>query len=110
MKKPRKLFTCLLLLMPLIAVPAKVTAQTNEAPPKEEEKKELFQSKCQQCHSLERVKEAHLSRDQAKIVVERMRKKPGANISKEEAEYIYEYLGDYFIIPPPPPLAPAPIQ
>jgi len=110
MKKSLALFTCFLFIGVLIGVPAEGTAQTKDSPPEVEQNKQLFESKCQQCHSLERVKEAHLTRDKAKVVVERMSKKPGANISKGEAESIYEYLGNYFIIPPSPPVAPAPIQ
>jgi len=110
MKKSLALFACFLFTGVLTGVPAEGTAQTKDSPPEAEQKKQLFESKCQQCHSLERVKEAHLSRDKAKVIVERMSQKPGANISKGEAESIYEYLGNYFIIPPSPPVAPAPIQ
>jgi cytochrome c2 len=110
MKKLIALFACILFTGVLLALPAKGTAQTKDSSPEVEQNKQLFESKCQQCHSLERVKKAHLDRDKAKVVVERMRQKPGANISKGEAESIYEYLGNYFIIPPSPPVAPAPIQ
>jgi len=110
MNKPLALFACFLFTCVLLVVPAKGTAQTKDPPPEVKQKKQLFEAKCQQCHSLERVKEAHLNREQAKVVVDRMRNKPGANISKRDAESIYEYLGNYFIIPPSPPVAPAPIQ
>ena len=70
----------------------------------------LFETKCQKCHSLDRVKEAHLTRDTAKATVERMQSKPGADISPSEAETLYEYLGNYYVIPPAPPVAPAPMR
>ena len=110
MKRVIALFVFLLFLSVMLTGPANLAAQSKDLPPKDEKNKQLFEAKCQQCHSLERVKEAHLSMEQAKTVVERMRKKPGANISVSEAESIFEYLGNYFIIPPSPPVAPAPIQ
>jgi len=110
MKKLIALFAFSLFLSVILSGPPNLAAQPKALSPKDENNKQLFETKCQQCHSLERVKEAHLSRDQAKSVVERMRQKPGANISAIEAESIFEYLGDYFIIPPSPPVAPAPIQ
>ena len=110
MKKSLVLFACLLFLCALLALPAKGITQTKDSSPEVEKNKQLFENKCQQCHSLDRVKEAHLSRDQAKVVVERMSKKPGANISKGDSESIYEYLGNYFIVSPPAPVAPVPIQ
>ena len=110
MKKVIALFVFFLFLSIILIGPANLAAQSKDLSPKNENNKQLFEAKCQQCHSLERVKEAHLSRDKAKTVVERMRKKPGANISESEAESIFQYLGDYFIIPPSPPVAPAPIQ
>jgi hypothetical protein len=110
MQKLMARFVFSLLLSGMLIIPANLSAQSKGLSPKDEKNKQLFESKCQQCHSLERVKEAHLSRDQAKSVVERMRAKPGSNISASEAAFIFEYLGDYFIIPPSPPVAPAPIQ
>ena len=110
MEKSISLFACFLFTCALLVVPAKGITQVKDSSPEVEKNKQLFEDKCQQCHSLDRVKEAHLSRDQAKVVVERMSKKPGANISKGDAESIYKYLGDYFIIPPSAPVAPAPIQ
>ncbi len=85
-------------------------AQQKEESPNNQSQKELFEAKCQKCHSLERIKEAHLTRDTAKQVVERMRKKAGADISPTDAESIFQYLGDYFIIPPPAPAPPVPMQ
>lgn len=110
MKKLVARFALWLFLSVVLITPATLAAQSKGLSPKDKKNKQLFEFKCQQCHSLERVKEAHLSRDQAKSVVERMRKKPGSNISEGEAASIFEYLGDYFIIPPSPPVAPAPIQ
>jgi hypothetical protein len=85
-------------------------AQQKEESPNNQSQKELFEEKCQKCHALERIEEAHLTRDTAKQVVERMRKKAGADISPADAESIYQYLGDYFIIPPPEPAPPVPMQ
>ena len=110
MKKLITLFVFSVFLSVILSGSANLAAQSKDLSPQDEKNKQLFETKCQQCHSLERVKEAHLSRDQAKVIVERMRKKPGANISESDAESIFEYLGDYFIIPPSPPVVPAPIQ
>ena len=113
MKKGIALFVFSLFLSVILTGPGNLAAQSKDLSPQDEKNKQIFETKCQQCHSLERVKEAHLDSDQAKVVVERMRKKPGANISESEAESIFSYLGDYFIIPPSkpsPPVAPAPIQ
>jgi len=33
-----------------------------------------------------------------------MRRKEDAHISKSEADYIYDYLGKYFVVPPSPPV------
>ena len=110
MKKGIALFVFSLFLSVVLIGPANLVAQSKDLSPKDEKNKQIFEAKCQQCHSLERVKDAHLSRDQAKTVVDRMRKKPGANISESEAESIFNYLGEYFVIPPSPPVAPPPIQ
>ena len=56
----------------------------------------------------ERVKEAHLTIDMVKPTVDRMRSKPGADISQAEADTLYDYLSKYFIIPPSPPVVPGP--
>jgi len=86
-------------------------AQAKGEPPKDDpHKKLLLETKCQKCHSLEKIKEAHLTKEKAKEVVEKMRNKKGANISKDEATQIYEYLGEYFLIAPSPPVIPAPIR
>ena len=85
-------------------------AQATDAVTPKDPHRELFETKCQKCHSLERVKEAHLTSETAKETVERMKNKPGADISQAEAEKLYEYLGSYFVIPPSPPVAPAPMR
>jgi hypothetical protein len=110
MKKLLTLFAFSLFLSVILMGPAIFAAEYKDLSSQDEKNKQLFEAKCQQCHSLERVKKAHLDRDKAKVVVERMRKKPGSNISESEAESIFDYLGNYFLIPPSPPVAPAPIQ
>jgi len=85
-------------------------AQATDAVPPKDPHRDLFETKCQKCHSLERVKEAHLTRETAKETVNRMKNKPGADISEADAEKLYEFLGNYFVIPPSPPVAPAPMK
>lgn len=68
----------------------------------------LFETKCTKCHSLERIEKAHLSGKTAQEIIERMSKKEGAQISEEEKDSIYEYLNDYYFVPPMPPVAPVP--
>ena len=63
-------------------------AQPADAPADPHQK--LFETKCQKCHSLERVKEAHLTRDMVKPTVDRMKSKPGADISENDAVTLYE--------------------
>jgi len=96
-----------LFLFSLMMVLPEAIAQSKEEPSQDDPHKKLFKTKCKQCHSLERIKGAHLTKEKAKETVEKMRKKEGANISKEEADSIYEYLGNYFIVPPSPPIVPA---
>lgn len=79
-------------------------AQPADAPADPHQK--LFETKCQKCHSLERVKEAHLTRDMVKPTVDRMKSKPGADISENDAVTLYEFLGTYFAVPPPKPAVP----
>jgi len=110
MKKIPALIACLFLGVTMLAGLPDVYAQEKEESPDKASQKELFETKCQKCHSLERIKEGHLTRDTAKQVVERMRKKAGADISQADAETIYRYLGEYFLIPPSPPVAPVPIK
>ena len=110
MKKIPALIVCLFFGVALLVGLQDARAQKEEASPDNQSPKELFETKCQKCHSLERIKEAHLTSDTAKQVVERMRKKAGADISTADAESIYRYLGDYFIIPPPQPAPQVPIQ
>ena len=110
MKKIPALLACLFFWATMFAGLPDAHAQKKEEAPEKPAPKELFEAKCQKCHSLERIEKAHLTRDTAKQVVERMRKKPGADISPADAETIYQYLGDYFVIPPSPPVAPVSIK
>jgi hypothetical protein len=94
-----------------LTVLPKAIAQAKGEPSKDDpHKKLLLETKCQKCHSMERIKDAHLTKEKAKEIVEKMRKKEGANISKDEATQIYEYLGEYFLVPPSPPVVPIPIR
>ena len=107
-----KLLTTALLFLftALVLVPALsgTMAQTTDAAP--DPQQQFFETKCQKCHSLERVKEAHLTRDMVKPTVDRMKSKPGADISQKDADTIYEFLSRYFVIPPSPPVAPTPVK
>ena len=105
MKRLMATMICSLSLIFLLTLVTTV-AQAEEDASKDDPHKKLFETKCQKCHSLERIKEAHLTKEKAKETVEKMRKKEGANISKEEAESIYGYLGNYFVVPPSPPVVP----
>ncbi len=67
-----------LALVPFLSAAA---AQTTDAAPASDPRQKLFEIKCQKCHSPERVKEAHLTIDMVKPTVDRMRSKPGADIS-----------------------------
>ena len=106
MKKLLSGTVCTLFLLSLAVVLPGVIAQAEEETSKDDPHKKLFETKCQQCHSVERIKEAHLTGEKAKETVEKMRIKEGANISKEDAESIYNYLGNYFVVPPSPPVVP----
>jgi cytochrome c2 len=55
----------------------------------------LFEAKCSQCHGLEKVKAGHMDADKAKEVVERMAKKPKADINPEDFSNIEDYLLEY---------------
>lgn len=101
---------CTLFFLSLLILLSGTTAQTKEEHSKDDPHKKLFETKCQQCHSLQKVKEAHLTKEKAKETIERMSEKQGANISKDEANQIYDYLGEYYLVPPAPPAAPAPIR
>ena len=91
MKKIPALIVCLFFGLTILVGLQHAHAQQKEDPtPNNQSQKELFEAKCQKCHSLERIKEAHLTRDTAKQVVERMRKKAGADISPADAESIYQ--------------------
>ena len=110
MKKIPALLACLFFWATMFALLPYAHAQKKEEAPDKPAQKELFEAKCQKCHSLQRIKDAHLTTDKAKTIVERMSKKAGADISAADAETIYQYLGDYFLIAPPQPAPPVPIQ
>jgi len=110
MKKSLVAAVCSLFLLSLLTLLPQATAQIAENPPKEGPEKHLFQTKCQKCHSLDRIQKAHLTEQTAKETVEKMSKKEGANISKSDAESIYKHLGDYFVVPPSAPLTPMPVR
>ncbi len=97
---------CTLFLLSLVIIQSGTSAQTKEEQSKNDPHKKLFETKCQQCHSLQKIKDAHLTKEKAKGTIERMSKKQGANISKDEVGKIYNYLGEYYIIAPTPPVAP----
>ena len=110
MKKLLVSKVCTLFLFSLVIIQSGTSAQTKEEQSKNDPHKKLFETKCQQCHSLQKIKDAHLTKENAKRTTERMSKKQGANISKDEAAKIYDYLGEYYIIAPTPPVVPAPIR
>jgi hypothetical protein len=110
MKKIPALIACLFFWVALFVGLPDAQAQKKEEPPDNPPQKDLFEKKCQKCHTLERIEAAHLTRDKAKEIVEKMRKKEGADISQADAEFIYQYLGEYFVIPPSAPVAPAPFK
>ena len=83
-------------------------AQTPDSVP--DPQQQMLETKCQKCHSLDRVKEAHLTRDMVKPTVDRMKSKPGADISQSEADTLYELLSKYFVVPPSPPVLPVPAK
>ncbi len=92
-----------LVLFAALSVPAAQAGDTAADP-----QQQLFESKCQKCHSLDKVNEAHLTLDRVRPTVDRMKSKPGADISQKDADSLYEFLSKYFVIPPPPPGVPAP--
>ena len=110
MKKLLVSTVCMLFLLSMVVMPSGTSAQTKEEHSKDDPHKKLFETKCQQCHSLQKIKDAHLTKEKAKETIERMSKKQGANISKDETAKIYDYLGEYYIIAPTPPVVPAPIR
>jgi hypothetical protein len=106
MKKIPALLACLFFWATMFALLPDAHAQKKEEAPDKPAQKELFEAKCQKCHSLQRIKDAHLTTDKAKTIVERMSKKAGADISPVDAESINQYLSDYFVIAPSPPAVP----
>lgn len=51
-----------------------------------------------------------MTKENAKETIERMSKKQGANISNDEVEKIYDYLGTYYFIAPVPLAIPSPMR
>jgi hypothetical protein len=98
--------TLLFLFSALVLFPALSGAMAQSTDAAADPHQKLFETKCQKCHSLERVKEAHLTRDMVKPTVDRMKSKPGAEISENDAATLYEFLGTYFAVPSPKPAVP----
>jgi cytochrome c2 len=55
----------------------------------------LFESKCTACHGLEKIQAGHVDKEKARGVVERMAKKPKAEINPEDFDSIEDYLLEY---------------
>ncbi len=73
-----------------------LAACTQPQAPKSKSAKELFEEKCTQCHSTERiVQHEPLTREEWRQVVERMRSN-GCQLTDEEAERIADYLGETY--------------
>ena len=53
----------------------------------------LIEMKCSQCHTADQAKNKHASKKGFLDIINRMQKKKGANISKEEAKQIADFLG-----------------
>ncbi|SFM78347.1 photosystem P840 reaction-center cytochrome c-551 [Thermodesulforhabdus norvegica] len=58
--------------------------------------KALFETKCSVCHGLDRPKSLLKSREEWVETVTRMKAKPGASITDEEAEAIVDYLTTHY--------------
>ncbi len=108
-----KLLSTILLFLfsALVLMPALSGAMAQSTGAASDPHEKLFETKCQKCHSLERVKAAHLTRDMVKPTVDRMKSKPGADISENDAATLYEFLSTYFAVPPSTPaLPPVPVK
>ena len=105
-----KLLITALVFSALILVPALPGPMAQPVEATADPHQKLFEAKCQKCHSLEKVKEAHLTREMIKPTVDRMKSKPGADISQKDADSLTAYLSTYLMAPPDPPVVPAPIQ
>jgi hypothetical protein len=101
-----KLLITILVFSVLVLVPVLSVSMAQTADVAADPHQKLFETKCQKCHSLEKVKEAHLTRDMVKPTVDRMKSKPGADISEKDAVTLYEFLSTYFAVPPPKPAVP----
>ncbi|MGC8720097.1 MAG: hypothetical protein ACP5TY_08825 [Thermodesulforhabdaceae bacterium] len=58
--------------------------------------KALFESKCSVCHSIDKPKSKKKSQEEWRTTVFRMKAKPKASISDEEAAKIIDYLATYY--------------
>ena len=61
--------------------------------------KALFEKKCSQCHSMERILKTQKGDDWWRGTVKRMSEMPGADISSEDVGHIMFYIGKE--MPPP---------
>ena len=57
--------------------------------------REVFETKCSKCHTLERVDQKHLTGETAQKVLNTMCSKKGCDISPEERKKIEEFLNNY---------------
>lgn len=62
----------------------------------DEKAKELFEAKCDLCHSKEYATEIKNSEEEWRVVVIRMKDENGADITDEEAETIIAYLAKHY--------------
>lgn len=61
----------------------------------EEDTKALFEAKCSVCHSVDKPKSKKKSKEEWQSTVLRMKAKPKASISDEEAAKIIDYLATH---------------
>jgi nitrate/TMAO reductase-like tetraheme cytochrome c subunit len=54
-----------------------------------------FESTCSSCHSLDKIKTAHVDKSKAKEIVEKMARKPKSQINPEDFDSYEEYLMKY---------------
>jgi hypothetical protein len=62
------------------------------APPDVREACKLTERRCTACHDRDRIVDAHYSRDEWPIIVERMRQMPGSTIAPTETDTILHCL------------------
>lgn len=73
-----------------------VLADSSPAP---NQAKALFEKKCSQCHSLERILKTQKGADWWRGTVKRMSEMPGADISGDDTAHIMQYILEE--MPPP---------